>query len=146
MPESPGLPIRIRSSVEALLVAARMHVKNSRLSLAYATQRVLHIDLPILIAADDGIVRDLAEVAFRHQVLQGLGGLLLVVRVIVNDRSQREEVVAQDALLGADERLLVDRDRDRDQNPDDGNDDQNLDQREAARFTIPSTAFHRLPS
>ena len=94
---------------------------------------------------------DLMPENVAHQILQRLRRLLLVVRVVVDHRPQREQVVLQNAFLGPDDRLLINRDRDRDENDDDRHHHHQLDKREAAKaaphraLTRCSSKSHRVP-
>src|SRR5207245_1460236 len=93
-------------------------------------------------AAGDGIDGHGAQIALAHQVLQRLRGLLLVEGVLVDHRAQREQIVLEQTLLGAQQRFLVERHGDRHQNRDDRHYDDQLDQR-VALFTTPNRTFHR---
>src|SRR5690348_13200313 len=138
------LPFGVGGAVQAFFVAAAMHIEDAGLGLVHASQGIFHFDFPALVGAGHRVGRNLAQVAFRHQVLQGLGRLLLVIGVLVQHRPEGEEVIAEHALAGPQNRLLVDRHRNRDKYPDDRDHDKDLDQREAAALvTTPSKVFHR---
>src|SRR5207253_2503136 len=98
------------------------------------------------IVADHGIDWNVAKVSFGHQVLQRLGGLLLVVSVLVEHGPDGEEVILQDILARMQEGFVIDRHRDSDKNPDDRNDDQDYQRNRSAQSTSPNRTFHRVLS
>src|SRR5438067_958252 len=122
-----------------------MDVEYSRLGLVDAAQAVFHDRYPAVISGHwiNGYVK---QIAFGHQILQRLRGLLLIEGVLIQLRPDGEQIIAQDALPGSQDGFLINGDGNRNQDPDNRDNYQNLDQREsAARPTSLNTVCHREP-
>ena len=102
------LPVRIWRSIQADLIGVALHIENAGLGLVHALAGVFHDGAP-LVGAIHGIDGKFAEVAFGNQVLQILGGLLLVVGVVVDDGAQCKQVVFENAFFGPDNGPVVNR-------------------------------------
>src|SRR5579871_1879579 len=81
-------PVRIWRAFEAHLVGTASHIIDARLVLADAVLRVFLNGLPGIRRAGEGVDRDLPEVPFAHQVLEGLRRFLLIVGVFVDGGPQ----------------------------------------------------------
>src|SRR6266513_829893 len=127
------LPFTIRSAFARDVARSAVHVRDSRAALG-RVWIVAGRNYPILIIRNR-ILRTLAHVAGANQIVERLMQLALVRRVLIDERTHLEKIVAQNRLARMRDGLLKLRQRDRDQNDDDRDDDHQFEQRETSRQT-----------
>src|SRR5216684_6228183 len=141
--ENTRSPRTIRCPVAARLIGRTVHIADSRLSLVYREQYVFLLELPVGLTGER-ILRNFREIGRLHQIIQGLRRPLLIQSELRNHRTQREQVLPQHGFFGAQDRLVVKRDRDRDEDQHDADHDHHFDQRKAAALPVFWETYHSL--
>src|SRR6266436_8543055 len=98
------LPVAISGSIECHFIRSAVHIEYPWFALTHALGCILHHRTPALVARRHRVDRDLCEITFSYKVLQRLRSFLLVVGVIVYNRTNREQIIFEHAFLGADDR------------------------------------------
>src|SRR5713101_1992886 len=130
------LPLAIRSTFARDIARSAVHVGDSSAALS-RVRIVAGRNHPILIIGNR-ILRKLAHVAGRNQIVERLGQLALVCRVLIDERTHLEKIVVQNRLARVHDGLLKLRQRDRHQYDDDRDDDHQLEKGKARRQTAGS--------
>src|SRR5712691_3696833 len=125
------LPLAIRSAFARDIARSAVHVGDSSAALS-RVWIVAGSNHPILIIGNR-ILRKLAHVASRNQIVERLGQLALVCRVLIDERTHLEKIVVQNRLARVHDGLLKLRQRDRHQYDDDRDDDHQLEESETSR-------------
>lgn len=84
----------------------------------------------------DRIFGQLAHVAARNKIVERLRQLLLVRRILIEQRAQPEKIVAQHGFARREDRLLILRQHDGSKNNDDRDHDHQLKQSKTSRLRI----------
>src|ERR1035437_2322614 len=130
-------PRAIRGAFAGGLIATAMHVDNPRLGLIGRHEAVVGDRHPAIACVGEGVLGELLKISGVHQVLQGLRGLLLIERVLIDKRPQGVKVAAQRSLFGVQNGRRIIRDGEREQDHDDADHHHQLDQSEAALSQAP---------
>src|ERR1019366_1129294 len=137
MADGSSLPRVIRGTFAGRLIAAAMNVDNPRLRLIGRHNALVGDRHPTIARVGEGVLGELLEILGIHQVLQGLRGLLLVERVLVDQRPHGVEIVAQRSLFGVENGRGIIWDGKRKQDDDDADHHHQLDQSKAALSPAP---------
>ena len=109
-----------------------MNVGDARLALIEGQHNIFVYNLPGVGRICERILGNSVQVTCRHQIIELLRGLVLVLRVLVDGAAHGIEVFLEDGLFCAPKMLGVDRNGDSYQDSDDRDHDDHLNQREAA--------------
>src|SRR5712692_6103792 len=133
------LPFTIRSTFARDIARSAVQVGDSSAALS-RVRVVAGSNHPILIIGNR-ILRNLAHVAGRNQIVERLGQLALVCRVLIDERAHLEKIVVQNRFARMHDCLLKLWQRYRHQNDDDRDDDHQLEQGETSRQGTRSSCF-----
>src|SRR5215469_7649777 len=125
-------PTAVSSSFARVQIAATMHIDDPWLRLVRRLDTVIGHRHPAVACVGERVLGQFFQVAGFDQVLKRLWRLLFVQRVLVDERAQGVEIIAQGRLLRVQDRFLVVRNCQREQNDNDADHHHQLNQSKAA--------------
>ena len=94
-------PVGVRRSIEAFAFGSAAHIEDAGWLVVppagVSSMMIFHVWLEPVIGSYGNLTQD----SLPKQVLQASGGMLLIDRVFVDHRAQREQIVAQHAFFRA---------------------------------------------